>query len=77
MNENAGLGVESVTRKRKPRAKPMSPRLMVICLGGLAGAGALVCCDLDEGVETLDADGAPPVETVAEAPDGAEEPAVH
>jgi hypothetical protein len=29
----------------------MTPRLMVICLGGLAGAGALVCCDLDEGLE--------------------------
>ena len=33
----------------------MSPRLMVICLGGLAGAGALVCCDLDEGTEALEA----------------------
>jgi hypothetical protein len=33
----------------------MTPRLMVICLGGLAGAGALVCCDLDEGVEQLQA----------------------
>jgi hypothetical protein len=32
-----------------------TPRLMVICLGGLAGAGALVCCDLDEGVEQLQA----------------------
>ena len=32
----------------------MTPRLMVICLGGLAGAGALVCCDLDEGAEPLD-----------------------
>jgi hypothetical protein len=31
----------------------MTPRLMVICLGGLAGAGALVCCDLDEGVDQL------------------------
>jgi hypothetical protein len=29
----------------------MTPRLMVICLGGLAGAGALVCCDLDEGLD--------------------------
>jgi hypothetical protein len=33
----------------------MLPRLMVVCLGGLAGAGALVCCDLDEGVEALEA----------------------
>jgi hypothetical protein len=33
----------------------MSPRLMVICLGGLAGAGAVVCCDLDEGTEALEA----------------------
>jgi hypothetical protein len=33
----------------------MTPRLMVICLGGLAGAGALVCCDLDEGIEELEA----------------------
>jgi hypothetical protein len=28
---------------------------MVVCLGGLAGAGAVVCCDLDEGVEALEA----------------------
>ena len=33
----------------------MTPRLMVICLGGLAGAGAVVCCDLNEGLEDLDA----------------------
>ena len=33
----------------------MTPRLMFICLGGLAGAGALVCCDLDEGLESLQA----------------------
>lgn len=33
----------------------MAHRLMVICLGGLAGAGALVCCDLDEGLEEVDA----------------------
>lgn len=32
----------------------MTPRLMVICLGGLAGAGALVCCDLDEGLEPIE-----------------------
>ena len=31
----------------------MTPRFMVVCLGGLAGAGALVCCDLDEGAEAL------------------------
>jgi hypothetical protein len=40
----------------------MTPRLMVVCLGGLAGAGAVVCCDLDEGVEEIqaqaDSDGA-------------------
>jgi hypothetical protein len=30
----------------------MTPRFLVVCLGGLAGAGALVCCDMDEGVET-------------------------
>lgn len=37
----------------------MTPRFMVVCLGGLAGAGALVCCDLDEGAEAreLQADG--------------------
>ena len=29
----------------------MTPRFMVVCLGGLAGAGALVCCDLDDGAE--------------------------
>jgi hypothetical protein len=33
-----------------------TPRLMVICLGGLAGAGALVCCDLDEGLESPESD---------------------
>ena len=33
----------------------MTPRLMVVCLGGLAGAGALVCCDLNEGLETDEA----------------------
>ena len=33
----------------------MPHRLMMICLGGLAGAGALVCCDLDEGLEELEA----------------------
>ena len=32
----------------------MNPRLMVICLGGLAGTGAMVCCDLNEGVDELD-----------------------
>lgn len=29
----------------------MNPRLMVMCLGGLAGAVA--CCDMDEGVDDL------------------------
>ena len=33
----------------------MTPRLLVVCLGGLAGAGALVCCDLDEGLESAEA----------------------
>ena len=33
----------------------MGHRLMVICLGGLAGAGALVCCDLDEGLDEVEA----------------------
>ena len=33
----------------------MAPRLMVVCLGGLAGAGALVCCDMDEGLDVLGA----------------------
>ena len=28
----------------------MAPRMMVVCLGGLAGAGALVCCDMDDGL---------------------------
>jgi len=41
----------------------MGHRLMVICLGGLAGAGALVCCDLDEGLDELEA--APDGETLA------------
>jgi hypothetical protein len=35
----------------------MNPRLMVICLGGLAGAGAVVCCDLDEGLDEIQAAG--------------------
>ena len=43
----------------------MAPRMMVVCLGGLAGAGALVCCDMDEGLDVL---GAPE--------DGAEEESV-
>ncbi len=29
----------------------MTPRLFVGYLGGLAGAGAVVCCDLDAGTE--------------------------
>ena len=29
----------------------MTPRLLVVCLGGLAGAGAVVCCDMDAGTE--------------------------
>jgi hypothetical protein len=33
----------------------MVPRLLVVCLGGLAGAGAVVCCDLDEGVDETEA----------------------
>jgi hypothetical protein len=28
---------------------------MVVCLGGLAGAGAVVCCDLDEGLDEVEA----------------------
>ena len=51
----------------------MTPRLMVICLGGLAGAGALVCCDLDEGLGSaegaLDAEAADASAEEAE-PDG-------
>lgn len=30
----------------------MSPRLLVVCLGGLAGA--VVCCDMDEGADALE-----------------------
>ena len=33
----------------------MPHRLLVVCLGGLAGGGALVCCDLDEGLDTIEA----------------------
>lgn len=29
----------------------MTPRLLVLCFGGLAGGGAMVCCDLNEGLE--------------------------
>jgi hypothetical protein len=38
---------------------------MVICLGGLAGAGALVCCDLDDGLDQIET--APDGETADEA----------
>lgn len=48
----------------------MAPRLMVVCLGGLAGAGALVCCNMDEDPEDLAAapeDGADlPIEVEAD-----------
>ena len=49
----------------------MPHRLMMICLGGLAGAGALVCCDLDEGLEELEAQ---PDETDASQPAADAEP---
>ncbi len=52
----------------------MNPRMMVICLGGLAGAGAVVCCDLDEGLDDLavapEGEGD---ETFAAEPEGAAE----
>jgi hypothetical protein len=48
----------------------MTPRLMVICLGGLAGAGAVVCCDLNEGLEELDV--APDGEAVDAGADGSD-----
>ena len=48
----------------------MTPRLMVICLGGLAGAGALVCCDLDEGLGSVE--GAPDAETADDSAEDAE-----
>lgn len=56
----------------------MTPRLLVVCLGGLAGAGALVCCDLDDGAETDPAalDGDPTEEPTLEA-EAAEPDAVH
>lgn len=47
----------------------MTPRLMVVCLGGLAGAGAVVCCDLDEGLDELRATDGEGVETSAEPDD--------
>jgi len=51
----------------------MAPRLMVICLGGLAGAGALVCCDLDEGLDQIeDAPEPEAAEAVAEEAEPAE-----
>lgn len=62
----------------------MTPRLMVVCLGGLAGAGAVVCCDLDEGLEpaeSLDGEAAEepvePVEAVEAAAAEADGPVVH
>ncbi len=45
----------------------MTPRLMVVCLGGLAGAGAVVCCDMDEGLDEVEA------QADGEAADGASE----
>jgi hypothetical protein len=45
----------------------MTPRLMVVCLGGLAGAGAVVCCDMDEGLDEVEA------QADGEAADGAAE----
>ncbi|MGZ3275004.1 MAG: hypothetical protein ACXU82_18720 [Caulobacteraceae bacterium] len=50
----------------------MTPRLLVVCLGGLAGAGALVCCDLDEGIETSEAQ---PADETADASVDEGEPA--
>ena len=59
----------------------MAPRMMVVCLGGLAGAGAIVCCDMDEDPEVLDAaeDGAPedPVEAAADAEAEAQTVPIH
>ena len=49
----------------------MTPRFMVICLGGLAGAGALVCCDLDEGLGSVE--GAPDAETADASAEEAEQ----
>lgn len=51
----------------------MAHRLMVICLGGLAGAGALVCCDLDEGLEEIEA--APESRPIDGAEDAERDPA--
>ena len=50
----------------------MSPRLLVVCLGGLAGAGAVVCCDLDEGIEALEA--APEADAADETAEDPEAP---
>jgi hypothetical protein len=55
----------------------MTPRLLVVCLGGLAGGGAMVCCDLNEGLED-EPEG--PVDAPADpesAPIQAEADAVH
>jgi hypothetical protein len=35
----------------------MNPRLTIMCLGGLAGGGAVVCWDLDEGLDEAAGDG--------------------
>jgi hypothetical protein len=31
----------------------MNPRLTIMCLGGLAGGGAVVCWDQDEGLDEV------------------------
>ncbi len=51
----------------------MVPRLMVVCLGGLAGAGAVVCCDLDEGLDEIEA---APEGEIASGAEEAESPEV-
>jgi hypothetical protein len=57
----------------------MTPRLLVVCLGGLAGAGAVVCCDMDDGAEALDApsdgEAAPDEIEQGQAADSAADPA--
>ena len=77
MNENVVLRVESYV-ERCGRMTPMTTRLMVVCLGGLAGAGALVCCDMDEETEALETQAAgDAANPVADEPTEAESAPIH
>lgn len=55
----------------------MTPRLLVVCLGGLAGTGALVCCDLDAGTEAEASAEGEPLDGAVEEPEVGEGDVIH